>query len=232
MKYLVLAFFISWILYYIAVVHSFYAYNNWSGNTKFGNKYGLFLSPILIVMLTYGVYIFYRWVTEKSNNLLTKLIIIVPLCFLVLQYSRFEIRRIQVNWIKEDVVLATARWIEGNNFTIPTYVHSRSDYAFRFYYNHNDCYDISNENKIFTIGPWIDKANISESDMINNFAEMGIFENDSFYYIGPSNTTLEVVKKTIENQGYQFEMVYTGEGTSVIYIYCSQKESIRGKIHE
>lgn len=226
LKYMIFAFCVSWILYYVAVIHSYYAYNNWSGNIKFGNKYGLFFSPVLIVILTYGMSVLYKWITRKNNTVMIKLIIIVPLCLLALQYSKFELRRIRVNWIKEDIGSATGKWINVNNFAIPTYVHSRSDYAFRFYYNHNDCYDVSNEDKVFTVGPWIDNANISESDMIDKFTEIGVFNNDSFYYIGPSNVTFELVKKSILNKGYQFEMIYPGEETGVLYAYKWKKNGM------
>lgn len=41
----------SWIIYYLSVSTSYYAYNSWSGNIRFGNKYGLFLVPQVLLFL-------------------------------------------------------------------------------------------------------------------------------------------------------------------------------------
>lgn len=59
----------SWLMYYIMTACSFYGYNSWNpeslGTNNIGGRYGLFLSPLWVLVLIYGTYLFSVTVKEK-----------------------------------------------------------------------------------------------------------------------------------------------------------------------
>ncbi|MBD5453751.1 MAG: glycosyltransferase family 39 protein, partial [Lachnospiraceae bacterium] len=63
---------VSWLIYYIITACSLYGYNSWNaeslGTNNIGKSYGLFFTPLWVLTLTYGIYLFSIIVKEKVSK--------------------------------------------------------------------------------------------------------------------------------------------------------------------
>lgn len=202
---------ISWLIYYLCVASSFYAYNNWSGNTGFGNRYGLFFVPLCLFTLVYAAFIFCR--TGKHK----KLCFLLIMCFI----AGGVINTFKTG-IKDDVREAAEVWYKQKGFNAKTLVHQWDDANFQFYIRHNDNYSDTFQENIITAGIWIRSA--SYEDMLAKLEEIGIFELDSLFYVAPSfnvfTQVMDVFTQVMEDSGYRVCTLYDG---LTKLLYCSRK---------
>lgn len=212
---LVIASFIAWSMYYLAVVTSFYAYNSWSGNTGFCNKYGIFLFPMWLVVLVYGTSLTFARISEHFNKKLLDITLVLLIIGIIFIYDSGGYYSLNVHWIKDDSRTATAIWFEKQGYNTLTLVHSWSDPMFQFYLVHNEIYSEKMQEQIVTIDDWIKDTDYQE--MQKKFEEMNLFSYEDFYYVGPNNDTLAILKSLMQEKGY--EIVNCQEGiSSCIYL--------------
>ncbi len=90
-----------------------------------------------------------------------------------------------------------------------------SDPMFQFYLVHDTIYSEKMQERIVPIGEWIKDTNYQE--MQNKFENMNLFIYDDFYYIGPNNETLVILKNLMQKKGYQITTYQEGT-SSCIYL--------------
>lgn len=189
---------ISWLFYYMCVVTSFYAYNSWSGNTGFGNRYGLFFVPLWLFTLIYASSMFS---TTRRRKIISA---ILMLCFIAA-----GAKYIYSGWIKDDVREVSEAWYKNNGFHRITLVHQWDDANFQFYIRHNKNYRESFQEKIITAGIWIRSA--EHDDMKKNLNSMGIFEYDELFYVSPLKGSLKEFISVMKESGYIIKTCYEGQ---------------------
>ncbi|MBQ7155249.1 MAG: glycosyltransferase family 39 protein [Synergistaceae bacterium] len=196
---------VSWVLYWLCVATSIYAYNSWSGSTGFGNRYGLFLLPLWVFTLACASSVFCR--TFKRKLVWLGLVICFAGAGAFYVYS---------GWNKEDVREAAKVWYKENGFNVKTLVHQWYDANFQFYIRHDENYRESFQENIVTAGLWIRAA--KRQELHDELKAMGIFEYDKLIYIAPVNEYLEDFKQLAMDLGYQCNSLYE-EKSALLFLH-------------
>lgn len=207
---------VSWLIYYIMTACSLYGYNNWNaeslGTNNIGNRYGLFLSPLWILTLTYGIFLFSIIIKEKASKKIW-MGYRVLFAFAVFIFCGVGVLSVYKPSKKDEVREATKVWYENNAYDSITLVHESSDANFQFYLMHSDCYSEDYQERILTADRWIRDAEFNE--MKENLRKMGIFEFQEFYYIVPYNgrfnDSYDIFIEVMKSEGYNISIVYEGK---------------------
>ena len=211
----------SWIIFYIAVACSFYAYNGWMptrGTENMGKSYGMFFIPLWTLTLCDGIYIFTRWIKAKAGKNIFRgytILLAAAMCI----YIAIEVK---VSYsggpLKDDTREVSYAWYENKAYEKKTLVHELSDAPFQFYLTHNDSYKEEYQNNIINTEIWIRWAGYDE--MRTKFEEMGILGLEEFYYINrlqewEENTS--VFKQLMQDSGYEIKALWQGK-SELLYL--------------
>lgn len=202
----------SWLIYYIMTACSLYGYNSWNpeslGTDNIGGKYGLFFSPLWVLVLIYGIYLFSIIVKEKASR---NIWIWYRVLFAIAVFTFCGVGMISVCKPdkKDDVRENTKAWYENKAYDSITLVHQWSDANFQYYLMHSDNYSENYQEVILTADTWIRHAKFDE--MKENLHKMGIFALKEFYYIGPYNESYNIFVEVMESEGYDVSIVYEGQ---------------------
>lgn len=205
----------SWIVYYLSVACSFYGYNGWMptrGTENIGKSYGMFLIPLWIITLCYGIYAFSEWLKTKVNKNIFKgctIFLAIATCI----YIAVEVKvSYSGGYFKDDIREISSVWYKNNAYEKKTLVNESSDAPFQFYLTHNNAYQESYQNNIINTEMWIRSAGYDE--MKAKFEEMGIFELKEFYYISPMlqwEENVLVFEQLMQDNGYKTEYLWKGK---------------------
>ena len=207
---------ISFILYYFATACNYYGWNSWTstvGTKNIGGRYSLFFVPLIMILLTYGIFIIITYLKENNIHGYYFLIAIVSLSFV--GYSIAGIWILHKNWIKDDVRELTKVWYADNAYNSKTIVHEWDDANFQYYLIHDYQYKENYQNNIQAAGYWIRSAN--DQKMEDGLQELGAFDYDDFYYVAPKenyNSSYKSFLNVMYNRGYLVTILF--EGRSVL----------------
>ncbi|MBD5209844.1 MAG: glycosyltransferase family 39 protein [Barnesiella sp.] len=198
----------NYLLYFILVACSFYAYNRWDGNLgcyNLGQRYILYLIPIAFLTFYYSIYVFYKnfILNGKYKNL--KIILFYGLIAVYIAIL------VKIPGIKEKSSGerdAFSAWYNAQGYDYCTVVENFQNPAFQFYYMHCDKYDPQKESIVGECS-WSRQA---DSNLIyNNFEKMGVFSNDTVFYVSSSlfgkNEKLKNHDIAMRRAGYKPEFI-------------------------
>lgn len=213
----------SFIIFYIAVACSFYAYNGWMptrGTENMGKSYGMFFIPLWTVTLCYGIYIFSEWLKEKVNANIFRgytILLAAAMCIYIAVEVKVSYSRVL---FKEDIREISSVWYENKAYEKKTLVHEFSDAVFQFYLTHNDAYQEEYQDNIINTEMWIRSAGYDELKV--KFEEMGIFELEEFYYICRLNDWEDYVlifEQLMQDSGYEITTMWNGKS---VFLYLKK----------
>jgi len=197
----------SWIIFYIAVACSFYAYNGWlptRGTENIGGRYGVFFIPLWILTLCYGMYVFSDWLKTKASINVYKGYLVL-LAIAMCTYISVEVKiSYSGEILKEDIREISSVWYDNKAYEKKTLVHEWSDAVFQFYLTHNDAYQEEYQNNIINTDMWIRSAGYDE--LKSRFEEIGIFNIEEFYYISAvegQEQYVSIFEKLMQDNGYK-----------------------------
>ncbi|MCI9079549.1 MAG: glycosyltransferase family 39 protein [Lachnospiraceae bacterium] len=213
----------SWIIFYIAVACSFYGYNGWVetyGTENMGTRYGLFFIPLWVFTLSYGMYVFSRWLKKKANINIFKGYSIFLIIILIL-YTAAEVKvSYSGGFLKEDIREISSLWYKNKAYEKKTLVHEYSDAVFQFYLTHNNNYKEEYQDNIVNTDMWIRSAGYDELKV--KFEEMGIFELEEFYYISRIKEYEDYVlvfEQLMKDSGYEITTLWNGKS---VFLYLKK----------
>lgn len=212
MGYPLLAFVITWLLYFFAVCCSFYGYNSWNetsiGSMNLGGRYALFLIPEIVVILVIGIGVFADWIGEKSKTVYK--IVLVVFAAALIAFSGIGIWKVQVRgWNKDNVREAVAVWYDRELYHSKTLLHIYDDASFHYYMIHDDRYDPSMDAAVEGADMWIQTAGYEE--MKEKLGEMGYLTEKEFYYMATDQGSYEAFLAVVRDAGYEIETVCSGK---------------------
>lgn len=198
-----------YLLYFILVMLSFYAYNKWDGSlgcNNLGNRYTLYMVPVVFMTLFYGVYLFYnKFVLHGKYHIVKKIIFFS----IVLLYIVALIRTPGVRQKDAGEKEAYEAWFNAGGYNHYTLVENFQNPAFQFYYMHSDKYDPSRNCNVIGEGNWSRRA--TSEEIYDNFNKMGIFSQDTVIIISSSqfakNEKLKQHDEAMRKAGYTSEYI-------------------------
>ena len=188
---------IIWVLYYVAVATSFYAFNGCDmdklGTVNIGGRYCLFFIPVIIVTVTAGLGVFSQWFKWEKIVLAGAIVSCVG-C------TMFMCRSLSTMGPKDDVRQVADIWYDNQAYNSVTYVYWESDANFWFYLVHDDEYTDDMRDGI-----------INSDDDIDTTLE-------EFYYVSYSGQAAEDMIAAMEAEGYRAEYCYEGRSALTHYV--------------
>lgn len=163
-----------------------------------------------------GSYNGIRIVISKWKSKIKIYILYILIFAFVFQYTHIEVKKIKTNWVKEDIRAGVSKWFDVGGHEYTTYVHSWSDFAFRFYIMHDSKYSNKYDENIQTLGSWIREANINEIE--KNFDRLELFEKEEFCYVGPTNNSLKKIQEVMIQEAFEIVPIYEGDATTILFI--------------
>ena len=209
-----LALAVSYVLYFAAVVCSFYGYNNWSpdmvGADNFGERYSLFFAPLFVVTSVIGVYYGMQIFRSKIMWILLRAVSIACVVFV----CGTMVTTMRLGWTKSDVREATQSWYENGGPEVTTLVHDWTKGGFCFYLMHNVEFEEEYSENIVLCDLWIRTA--SSQTMRERLKDQGIFDLDRFYYVGPYvkyRDSYDTFCQVAQEEGYDITVLFQGMTT-------------------
>ena len=204
---------VCWFLYYIAAAFSFYGYNFYvplTGTQNLGNRYGLFLSPLLLFIACCGLYALLEKVSAKKPVLY--FLYFVSVCLFVnfiiigvkyvkdgfLEDNSLAVVNIDLHQDDKLLMLHSVdkrmktqndfrslekKWISERAYTSRTLIHVWSSSTFLYYMMHDENYAESWRNNIMIADYWIFFGNYN--NMKDALQKIGIININSVYFISP-----------------------------------------------
>lgn len=181
----------NYILYFILVAFSFYAYNAWDGHRgcyNLGGRYTLYMVPLILMALCYWVYLLYNnMIRHGRYRIVRNLFFFGAVSIYVLALIRTPFIWQKDKGEKE----AYNAWIKAEGYNYYTLVANFQNPAFQFYYMHSDKYNPSTQGiNVFGEGYWSRNSNLDE--VYRHLDEMGVFSRDTVILVSSSvfgNTT-------------------------------------------
>lgn len=206
---------INYILYFILVTCSLYAYNDWDGAlgcNNLGKRYVLYMVPIVFITFYYGIYLIYnRYIRQGKYKSLKTLI----LCGLILVYIIAIARLSGISEKSNGERDAFEAWYDAKGYDYCTIVENFENPAFQFYYMHSDKYDSTKGNMIGE-GDWSRRGN--PSVIYDNLTKLGVLSKDTVLLVCSSNFA-EIPKLNNHDEamfkaGYKAEYILDRRGDS------------------
>lgn len=216
-RYLLLSFLLAYTVYFIAVVCSFYGRNPWEifqGSENLGRRYCLFLLPMMMVATVYGLSLARQVVMPAEALKGCKALMALGW----MAFCCLNILDLQTGWKKDDIREVTKTWYAENAGQYVTLVHDWSNADFQFYLLHNEDYYSAYQDKIQTTNIWIREASLEE--MQDHFTQMGVFDLDKLYFVGPVERYAGSYKtfcQLMEKHGYSVTELYRGQ-SALLYL--------------
>lgn len=207
LNYMLMANIISWVVYYALVKCNFYGYGS------VGDRYGLFFIPLWFFTLIYGGYVFVSNLNDKEKCYIPAKTMLWILAGSSVVYCGVGIGGVIKNWQKEDIREMVDLWYDQEGYDTLTFVHQWSDANFQFYLTHDEEYREEYQDNVVAAEKWIRRAGYDE--MKQQCEAMGLFEQESFYYVGPLNKFAEstdTFKKVMIDEGYKITLLWEKKG--------------------
>ena len=201
----------SWVLYYMAVACSFYAYNEWSGllgTQNIGRRYGIILSSIWVYAIILVLQSFSKYNIKAKYLNMYRSIFFCFTAILTIFYCSNSLRTFYNMGVKDDIREVTNLWYVSDLNSSITLVHQWEDAGFQFYLRHDSRYEEGYQDNILTTGIWLRTAKTEEVNQ--KLVEMGIFDYNDFYYIGTKSFSEEFIINAIMDKGYKYNYLYNG----------------------
>ena len=209
----------TWFLYYIPTRAGIY------GRGYFGFRYNIFFIPMWLITFLFLFYECYQMLStisdEKKRKLMRKAYqsIMILAAFGYCIYGSHQIRK---HWEKSDVRGCVQAWYEEDGFETYTFVESGQASTFSYYYEHDNRYQTSFDEKVIReVSATVENEVVEEQNKVQYYAyvenmNQRFGENwpDQVYcFVGniDDNPLIEV----FTNQGYQIREVY--KTTSQLY---------------
>lgn len=217
-RWLIFASALSYTVYYIAVLFSFYGYNYWSdskGTANLGTRYSIFLIPLITLFIVYGLYSLLQ--SLRKNEAFFRGTTII-LCVGWLVFCCLNIVNLEKGWKKDDVRDVSEVWYASQGYETMTIVHDWSNANFQFYLMHDERYDPVYQEQILELDSWVRDSSVEE--MKKELQQLGVFEKNSLYFVGPYDRYPESYTnfcKVMEEQGYFITQLYCGR-SALLYL--------------
>lgn len=200
---------VNYLLYFILVAHSFYAYNNWNesyGCGNLGGRYTLYLVPLVFLTFFYGVYLFYRNTVSQGKCISVKKVLFFGIVAL---YLAALIHTPGVREKDAGERDAFEAWYNAGGYNHYTLVENFQNPAFQFYYMHSDKYNPTEGSKVVGEGYWSRKATTEE--VYSHLGKMGTFSKDTVIIVSSSryanNDKLKHHDEAMQKAGYIPEFI-------------------------
>jgi len=142
-----------YILYFVLVATSFYAYNEWDGKRgcyNFGDRYTLYMAPLILLAIVYGIYNLMGLI--KRNILLRKSL---NICVIVLVISFSFLNVWYLGWEKDSETRdAYHLWESVKGYNQYTLIDNFENPPFQFYFQHSKHYNSTSCKNVIGEGGW------------------------------------------------------------------------------
>ena len=184
----------------------FYGYNPWEKRLAFGNRYSLFVVPLLMLLFSYGFYMF----CEKYKMWKSSMI-----CFV---YVVISVMNLYSMHPKSDVRECVNVFLEQEEKECPIFLHEWCDANFYFYFSssmHNQV--VKQQPLVF--GKWVRKTNREQFE--NYLCENNVFQYQKLYIVTPTNSfpgdNINLISTSFLKYGYSFKILYKGESSILFF---------------
>lgn len=172
-----------YLLYFILVACSFYAYNAWSGllgcnNFRMG-RYTLYMAPLVLITLIYGLYNFKERICENGKH-----------CNII-RYCLWAIVLISVcagvrvlifkGLLKGNDRDAYEAWEASGGAKNVTVIHNFTNPTFMFYFMHSEQYNAETRKNVIGEGKWGRKA--TPEERYQKLDSIGVYKHDIVYVV-------------------------------------------------
>ena len=173
-----------YILYFVLVATSFYAYNEWSGKRgcyNLGGRYTLYMAPLVLLTIVYGIYNLMGLI--KRNILLRKCL---NICVIVLVISFSFLNVWYLGW-KKDCGGQDAYnvWESVKGYNQYTLIDNFENPPFQFYFQHSKHYNSTSCKNVIGEGGW---SLSGTPDVIYQKQDsMGVYKHPIVLFISANN---------------------------------------------
>ncbi len=197
-------------IYFVLVACSLYAYNNWDGRlgcNNFGGRYTLFMSPLLIIMIVFSLYVILGLISQIKIDKIMK----IGTLGLFMAFSLFGLIKLAIagSGSKGNTREIYNIWLKEGGDINYTLIMASHNPVFQFYYLHGS--KKNHPNNVIGEGQWSRKA--TTEDIERNLAQLGAFEHKTIYYIGSQSFY------NINDHQKRFDKAMALKGYSVKYLY-------------
>ncbi len=210
-----------YLLYFILVACSFYAYNAWSGvlgcnNLNMG-RYTLYMTPFILLTLIYGLFNFNEYICEKGKY---DKILRYCLCGIMLIFVSAGIKSLVfIGWLKENSREVYKAWEASDRTKNVTVIHNIVNPVFIYYFMHSNLYNAETKKNVIGEGKWGLKA--TSEERCQKLDSIGIYKYNIVYVVTPREYLSVPVNYDIamKKAGYSPKYIMDGRehgGTSLI----------------
>lgn len=191
------------LFYYVMVKFNVYAYG-W-----YGNRYQLFLFPMMFIYIVGLVYEFALILKESPKRRLSmgsRMVVQPVLIVSAVLYCMYGVHRIDNHWDKMDLRGIVDKWYELDARNMPTYLDYNQRYSFTYYLTHNEQYDESDWDNI-VVNTDLDPALAVSAEQWKDYLldKYGDDLPDTLYLITNARTTS--LTRAFEDLGYEIAPV-------------------------
>lgn len=204
-----------WLIYYFLVKLGLYR----SGYTdEFGNRYGLFFAPYLILMLMVSIAEVLKYNKNiKEGKIDLKKINSLLAVFCLISYCFFGWGNLEHNWYKEDIRGVTEQWYSNEAYKNDTLVYYAAESGFSYYLEKNEKYQEKfKKNIIFQ--EWM--RGLTELEYREYFQTIYSEGIPSELYICAAHyqDDLLTMLQVFQNEGYIIQDLYNEHGGWLLYL--------------
>lgn len=209
-----------YLLYFILVACSFYAYNAWSGalgcNNFYMGRYTLYMIPFILLTLIYGLFNFNEYICEKGkyDNILR-----YCLCGIMLIFVSLGIKSLTfTGWQKGNVREVYKVWEASDGAKNVTVVYYFTNPSFMFYFMHSRLYNAETKNNV--IGDVRFGSKVTPEERFQKLDSIGIYKHDVVNVV-TSNETICHYDTAMKKAGYSPKYILDGRehGDTSLIVY-------------
>ena len=209
-----------YLLYFILVACSFYAYNAWSGalgcNNFYMGRYTLYMIPFILLTLIYGLSNFNEYICEKGKY---DKILRYCLCGIMLIFVSLGIKSLTfTGWQKGNVREVYNVWEASDGAKNVTVVHNFINQIFVYYFMHSRLYNAETKKNVIGESFW-DKKTTPE-EVYQKLDSIGIYKHNVVNVVTP-NETLCHYDTAMKKAGYSPKYILDGRehGDTSLIVY-------------
>ena len=175
-----------YLLYFILVACSFYAYNAWSGALGCNNfgmgRYTLYMAPFILLTLIYGLFNLNEYICEKGkhNHMIRYCLWGIMLIFVSAGIS-ILFRGQQKGNVRE----VYEAWEASDGTKNVTVIHNITNPTFMYYFMHSRLYNAETKKNVIGEGNWGRKA--TPEERCQKLDSIGIYKHNVVYVVTPNN---------------------------------------------
>lgn len=229
-----LTFAVAYLLYFALVSCAFYAHNPWDSPEAriFGNRYILYILPLLIATLVVGSDTFANAFSKWKSAAVTTGVLFTAMSLCYICYGVYLLEK---GWTKSEMRNIYNKWEHQGGSKNYTLVNNYENPLFQYYYMHGKDFNLKN-GKVVGEGIW------SRSDGFKSkhdeMEKLGAFKHDTIYYVGPSYYVgmkhQELNDSIMKNEGYNARYLLGNrnrDGENLV-LYTRQANKVQEKNKE